>query len=92
MTNQQEVVTIEGPENVKVAALISLAHALVLEISTGMKVSNRSNLLHTAINQGVVPNDGSKPRKKSILRMTVAKIQESWPEYEPNLRMRKAMG
>jgi hypothetical protein len=88
----EQPVVIEGADNVKVAALIALAHALVLEISTGMKVSSRTNLLHAAISQGVVPNDGSKPRKKTILRLTVDKIKESWPDYEPNLRMRKAMG
>lgn len=88
----EQPIIIEGEANIRLAALITLAHALVLEIRTGMRVSSRSNLLHAAISQGVVPNDGSKPRKKSILRLTVAKIKEARPDYEPSPMMLDAMG
>ncbi|HCB59156.1 MAG TPA: hypothetical protein DEP82_14875 [Arthrobacter bacterium] len=77
-------------EDISTFRLLALAHAAALEISTGMKAS-RVPLATAARNCGVIPNDGSRPQKKKILRLTVQKLREVRPDYEPSSLIAKAL-
>lgn len=81
-------IIITGPD-INTAALITLAHALAMEINYGMKMS-RIGGLQGAKNLGVIPA-GKRGNKKQALKLTVEKIREARPEYEPNGNVAKAL-
>lgn len=78
-------------EDTLIVPLVALAHGIVLEMNTGMKPTSRWNALAIARNHGVVPNDGSRPQKKKILRLTVQKLRELKPGWEPSAHLAKAL-
>lgn len=82
--------TVITGDDINTFRLLTLAHAAAMEISTGMK-SSRMPLTTAAINCGVIPNDGSRPQKKKILRLTVQKLREVRPDYEPSALIAKAL-
>lgn len=80
---------ITGPD-INTFRLLALAHAAALEINTGMKAT-RMPLSTMARNCGVIPNDGTRPQKKKILRLTVQALREARPDYEPSELIAKAL-
>lgn len=84
-------IIITGAADTRTYALVSLAAALALEMNTGLKASSRISLTQAARNHGVIPDDGSRPHKKKLLRLTVQKIREAWPAYEPSTQVAKAL-
>lgn len=78
-------------DDTRIVPLVALAHGLVLEMETGMKPTSRWNALAVARNHGVIPNDGSRPQKKKLLRLTVQKIRELKPNWEPSEYLSKAL-
>ncbi len=86
-----EPIIIEGPENTRAATLLTLAHALALEINLpGMVLSSRGSALDAARIQGVIPK-GKRTTRKAALAATIAAIKEKWPEYEPTKSVARAM-
>lgn len=81
--------SITGPD-IQTFRLLALVHAAALEVSTGMKAT-RIPLATAARNCGVIPDDGSRPQKKKILRLTVQKLREVRPDYEPSALVAKAL-
>lgn len=75
----------------RIVPLVALAHGIVLEMETGMKPTSRWNALTVARNHGVIPDDGSRPRKKKLLRLTVQKIRELKPGWEPSAHLAAAL-
>ena len=75
-------------DDTRTAALVTLAHAITMEMTTDLRMSSRVSLLQVARNHGVVPDDGTRPHKKKLLKLTLAKIKESWPEYAPSEKMK----
>lgn len=75
----------------RIVPLVALAHGIILEMETGMKPTSRWNPLTVARNHGVIPNDGSRPQKKKLLRLTVQKIRELKPNWEPSAHIAKAL-
>lgn len=84
-------IIITGKEDIRVAALLTLAHAIVLEMTTGMKPTRNFSALNVARYHGLVPDDGSKPQKKKLLRLTVQAIREAKPGWEPSEYIAKAL-
>lgn len=84
-------VIITGAADTRTYALVTLASALALEMTTGLKASRHTNLTAVARAHGVIPDDGTKPQKKKILKLTVQKIREAWPAYEPSTNVAKAL-
>lgn len=78
-------------DDTRIVPLVALAHGIVLEMETGMKPTSRWNPLAVARNHGVIPNDGSRPQKKKLLRLTVQKLRELKPEWEPSEHIAKAL-
>lgn len=81
--------TIITGSDIPVFALMSLASALAIEMTTGMRAS-RIPALQAAKNLGVIPKD-KRGNKKDALVKTIAKIQESRPEYVPTSSVQKAL-
>lgn len=82
--------TVVTGTDVNTFRLLALVHAAALEVSTGMKAS-RIPLSTAARNCGVIPNDGSRPQKKKILKLAVQKMREVRPDYEPSALVAKAL-
>lgn len=80
---------VTGKEDINTFALITLASALALEISTGMKMS-RISALQGAKNLGVIPAD-KRGNKKQALKATIAKIKQARPDYEPAPTVARAL-
>jgi hypothetical protein len=78
-------------DDTRIVPLVALAHGIVLEMETGMKPTNRWSALVVARNHGVIPDDGSRPHKKKLLRLTVQKIRELKPNWEPSAHLSKAL-
>lgn len=87
-TTPTGAVVITGPD-IDTFALVTLASALALEINTGMRLS-RIPALQAAKNLGVIPKD-KRGNKKQALRLTVEKIKEARPDYEPKGSVAKAL-
>ena len=88
-----EPIIIEGKENVRTATLITLAHALALELNTTMR-AGRLSAYDAAKLQGVIPNDssrGTKNNKVKALKKTLEMIKEQYPDYEPSKSIRIAV-
>lgn len=81
---------VTGKDDINIVRLLTLAHAAALEINTGMKAS-RIPLTTAARNCGVILDDGSRPQKKKILRLTVQELRRLRPDYEPSSLIAKAL-
>lgn len=82
--------TVVTGEDINTYRLLALAHAAALEITTGLKAT-RMPLTTAARNCGIIPDDGSRPQKKKILRLTVQKLRQIRPDYEPSGTVAKAL-
>jgi hypothetical protein len=91
MIEQSNGAVIITGADTRIVPLVALAHGLVLQMETGMKPTSRWNPLAVARAHGVIPNDGTKPQKKKLLRLTVQKIRELKPEWEPSEHLSKAL-
>jgi hypothetical protein len=91
MIEQSNGAVIITGADTRIVPLVALAHGLVLQMETGMKPSRHWNPLAVARNHGVIPDDGSKPQKKKLLRLTVQKLRELKPEWEPSEHIAKAL-
>lgn len=80
---------VTGPDT-RTFQLLALAHAAALEITTGLRAS-RLPLTQMARNAGVIPADGSRPQKRKILKLTVQKLRDIRPDYEPSASVAKAL-
>lgn len=81
-------VVITGPD-INTYALLSLAHALAFKVTTGREMS-RIPALQGAKNLGVIPQ-GKRGNAKAALKLTVQKIREARPDYEPSGTVAKAL-
>ena len=80
---------ITGPD-IKTYALVNVAVALAMEINTGMQLTRACTGLQAAKNHGIIPKD-KRGNKKQALKLTVQKIREEWPGYEPSAQVAKAL-
>lgn len=76
-------------EHIPVYALLNLAHALAMEINHGMKLTRISGI-QGAKNLGVIPKD-KRGNKKQALQLTVQKLRDAQPGYEPSPLIAKAL-
>lgn len=83
-------VIITGKDDIRVAALLTLAHGIALEMETGLKPTRNFSALNIARYHGLIP-EGTKPQKKKILRLTVQAIREALPGWEPSGSVAKAL-
>lgn len=85
---------ITGPADTKTYALVTLAHALAMEINSpnGMQLT-RIKAIKAAANHGIVPagTRGTAKAKRDALKLTVQTIRENWPSYEPGTMVAKAL-
>ena len=86
-------VVIDTPEGINMLRLISMAHALALEVNTGMKMSRGVSVLAIAQRDGIT----NKRTKKGALKDVVEYIQlvheaEGRPPWEPSETIVRAMG
>jgi len=78
---------IDTPEGMQYVRILTVAHALTLEINTGMKMSRGISALKVAKRDGLTTHS----RKPAALRDVVAVLQEINPDYVPDKRMEEAM-
>lgn len=77
-------------DNTRVVSLLTLASALALEMGSTLRMSHRRTTLGAARSLGLV-EEGTRPQKKALLKLTVAELRRVIPDYEPNPSVRKAM-
>lgn len=75
--------------DIKTTALKMVALALATEITGGMSLTRISGL-QAAKNHGIIPKD-KRGNKKQTLKLTVQKIREQDPGYEPSAMVAKAL-
>lgn len=81
---------ITGPD-IKTYALVNVAMALAVEIvRPGMQLTRACTGLQAAKNHGIIPKD-KRGNKKQALKLTVQRIREEWPGYEPSATVAKAL-
>lgn len=71
-----DTIIIDTPAGIAMFALLQLAHALALEINTGMKMG-RGSLVKVATARGLT----DQRTKKGALRDVIAHIQQVNPEF-----------
>jgi hypothetical protein len=71
-------------------ALLHLASALALKISHGIEPSARVSALQGAKNLGIIPPD-KRGNAKQALKLTVQKLRDTIPGYEPSATVAKAL-
>lgn len=76
-------------EDINTYALLTLAHALAMKINHGMEMS-RIPALTGAKNLGIIPKD-KRGNAKQALKLTVQKLREVRPDYEPSGSVAKAL-
>jgi uncharacterized protein YbbC (DUF1343 family) len=81
---------VTGKADIRVTALLTLAHGIVLEMETGMKPTRNFSALNIARSHGLV-TEGTKPQKKKLLRLVVQAIREAQPGWEPSAHLAKAL-
>jgi hypothetical protein len=84
-------IVITGKEDIRVAALTTLAYAIVTEMETGMKPTRNFSALRVAQYHNVPIPEGSRPQKKKLLRLVVQEIRAAKPGWEPSARLAKAL-
>jgi hypothetical protein len=82
---------ITGEDNIKFFTGIQVASALALEMTTGLKISNRGSAIDAAKIQGFIPRDKRTTRKKA-LEAVVAELKRRRPDYEPSTSVKRALG
>lgn len=90
MSEESKPVVIEGKENIRRFTLLQVAHALSLEIVTGLRVSSRGSALDAARIQGIIPK-GKRVTKHNALLATIDAIKEITPDYEPSRNIKLAL-
>jgi hypothetical protein len=83
-------IIVTGKEDIRITALLTLAHGIVLEMETGMKPTRNFSALNIARHHGLIP-EGTRPHKKKILRLVVQEIREAKPGWEPSEHLAKAL-
>jgi hypothetical protein len=81
---------ITGKADIRIAALTTLAYAIVTEMETGMKPTRNFSALNVARYHGLIP-EGTRPHKKKILKLVVQAIREAKPGWEPSGHLAKAL-
>lgn len=81
---------VTGKDDIRIAALTTLAYAIVTEMETGMKPTRNFSALNVARFHGLIP-EGTKPQKKKILRLVVQEIRRVKPNWEPSAHLSKAL-
>jgi hypothetical protein len=81
-------ITVDTPEGIEMFRLLAIAHALSLEVNTGMKMSRGVSVLAVAQRDGLTV----KRTKKGALKDVIAYIQRVDPEYQPSDTIIRAMG
>lgn len=76
-------------EDIPVYALLTLASALALKVSHGMEMT-RIPALQGAKNLGIIPKD-KRGNAKQALQLTVQKLRDTVPGYEPSATVAKAL-
>jgi hypothetical protein len=84
-------IIITGKEDIRVAALTTLAYAIVTEMETGMKPTRNFSALRAAQYHNVPIPEGSRPQKKKLLRLVVQEIRAAKPGWEPSAHLAKAL-
>ncbi len=92
----EEAIVFEGPTQVRLYTLVSLASALAMEINMpGFQVSSRGNALKAARMQHILPEDGKvngkRADRKVALQLTIDAIKELRPDYEPTRLVARAL-
>ena len=77
-------------EDIPTYVLLSFIHAAALEINTGMSMA-RMPLNTAARNIKLIPDDGKRPTKRTLLRLAIEKMQTIDPGYEPSASVAKAV-
>jgi hypothetical protein len=83
-------IIITGKEDINTTALLYLASALAMKISHGMEPSSRVTALQGAKNLGIIPQD-KRGNAKQALKLTVQKLRDTIPGYEPSATVAKAL-
>lgn len=86
VTTNSAGTTITG-ESIAHFHVMQVISALAMEVSTGMKLSNRGSVLTVAKNLGLT----TKRTKKGALKDAVAWAEENIPNYEAPARVKKAL-
>lgn len=84
-------VIITGADDIRVAALTTLAYAIITEMETGMKPTRNFSALRVALNHNVPIPVGTRPQKKRLLRYVVQEIRSCKPGWEPSGKLAKAL-
>lgn len=77
MAQGHAVVTGSGIAAFQSSRIIS---GIALEVKTGMKVSNRGNILDAARTDGLIP--AGRMTKKKALQIAVANMKDRYPTWE----------
>ena len=84
-------VVITGKEDIRVAALTTLAYAIVTKMETGMVPTRGFSALRVALYHGVPIPEGTKPQNTKLLRLVVQEIRKAKPQWEPSAHLAKAL-
>ncbi|QWY82827.1 hypothetical protein PP641_gp087 [Arthrobacter phage SilentRX] len=76
-------------EDIPTYALLTLASALALKINHNMELT-RISALQGAKNLGIIPK-GKRGNAKQALQLTVQKLRDTVPGYEPSESVAKAL-
>lgn len=76
-------------DDIPTYALLTLASALALKITSGIEMS-RIPALQGAKNLGIIPKD-KRGNAKAALKLTVQKLRDTVPGYEPPATVAKAL-
>lgn len=77
-------------EDINTYALLHLASALAMKINHGMEPSRAVTALQGAKNLGIIPAD-KRGNAKTALKLTVQKLRDTIPGYEPSATVAKAL-
>lgn len=88
-TSDSGAIIITG-DDIPTFALLSLAGALAMKILHGMEPSSRITALQGAKNLGIIPAD-KRGNAKQALKLTVQKLRDTIPGYEPSATVAKAL-
>jgi len=85
----EQPIILEGEQQTRIGTLITLAHALAIEIKMpGFRVSHAGTAYDAAKIQNVIPRDdskGTKNNKKKALIKTIEAIKAAgYESYEPS--------
>jgi hypothetical protein len=84
-------IIITGKADIRVAALTTLAYAIVTQMETGMVPTRNFSALRVALHHNVPIPEGTRPQKKKLLRLVVQEIRAAKPGWEPSAHLAKAL-